>query len=135
MNKRSFISNCMVEFEKRNSFKRALFVNSDDDDEKEEGPKPKRFFSSQQEIISNKTMPINNYRQNWFSQFDNSTNILERRRQIESKDKSSKWPRRALTFTEKETNKSQESESSDSNILSEIQMNLHHRTVSLINFF
>ncbi|EEB12688.1 hypothetical protein Phum_PHUM200120 [Pediculus humanus corporis] len=81
MNKRSFISNCMVEFEKRNSFKKALFVNSDDDDdEKEEGPKPKRFFSSQQEIISNKTMPINNYRQNWFSQFDNSPNILERRR-------------------------------------------------------
>lgn len=128
---KSFSRNSLPEFEKSNSFKRALFLSPDEDDD--DGPTKRRKLSvsSQNSLVSNSSKSIlqDNSKSIWLSQQDFDTSSSKRRKRLESRERSGSWPRRALTFTDKELCKNEESIAANTKVMSEIQLSLHHKTV------
>lgn len=114
----------MVEIDKSNSFKRALFLSPEDEND---GKQNSLYISSQPNLVYRSKSALGH--DNWLPQQELTTSSSKKRRRLDSKERNGNWPRRALTFSEKDVGKSQDGNMTNAKVISEIQLNLHHKTV------
>ncbi|KAK6624529.1 hypothetical protein RUM44_011388 [Polyplax serrata] len=120
---RSSIMKSMVEIDKSNSFKRALFLSPEDEND---GKQNSLYISSQPNLVYRSKSALGH--DNWLPQQELTTSSSKKRRRLDSKERNGNWPRRALTFSEKDVGKSQDGNMTNAKVISEIQLNLHHKT-------
>lgn len=100
--------------------------------ENEDSTKKNVLISSSQHNLplqSNKNIVKEGNKSFCFSQ-GNTISSSKKRKRLESRDGNESWPRRALTFTDKDMCKSDENNSKNAKIISDIQFSLHHKSVS-----